>query len=163
MMKESRARILLSQQSSVAQKVYAAVPIQDAWDAKSIYAELMRSGFSHDFRIIVGCINSLIGSGLVIEKTKGFFQRAQTRKENAPVAAAASKATTSPAVQQADKSPIDRLSDLSGAFMKLSAQIKAAADELETVAIELAEQTERSEGDVAKLKQLQQLLKSIGG
>lgn len=157
-MKESRARVLLSQHSSVAQKVYAAIPIQDEWSVKAVCSELVRNGFSHDIRTVNGCINSLIASGLVVEKVAGKYQRAPIKQEVEPLSTTKNEATAAKAAPA-----IDRLCDLSGKFMHLVSSMKAVADELETVALEVAEQIKRGSEDAEKFKQLQQLLKSIGG
>ena len=165
MMKESRMRVLLSAQTVIAQKVYGAIPIQEEWDIKAICTELVRSGFQHDKRIINGCVNSLIASGLVIEKSRGKYQRIPVKpeKENVPTTTETTKPLT-PKNTSPEKAPaIDRVCEISSHFIKLAASMKSLADDLETAAIELADQQQRSEDDVAKLKQLQQLLKSIGG
>jgi hypothetical protein len=75
MMSQARFNRIDSGLTSTARKVYNAVPLQESWSAQQIVAELKRGGVTHNFAIIVGCLNSLIQAGIVRETDKGMFCR----------------------------------------------------------------------------------------
>jgi hypothetical protein len=75
----------LKQQTAIAQKVFAAIPKSEAWTARKIYAELRRLDAKvRDVRLVEGCINTLIESGLVNEHPRGHFIRTPVRQESKP-------------------------------------------------------------------------------
>ncbi len=155
-----------------AKKVYDALPISEPWSPTQIMQELHRRNCGMtDMRVVIGCINSMIDSGCVLEPRKGMFQRVEIRQKQvsvAPVLVAVKNIEVSPvkAIVSAtvvksstDKAatvgPIDRLSEL-------AKRLRELATDMETTALELAEQAEKNDTDTAKMRQLQQLLKSLG-
>jgi hypothetical protein len=61
-----------------------------------------------------------------------------------------------------NSNPIDVLGKLSSRLLSVNRDIKKIADDIDSAAISVQEQLEESEGKSEKLKQLQQLLKSLG-
>lgn len=152
--------------SSIAKKVFESVPISEAWNAPAISAEMRRLGSGGaDSRVVLGCLNTLIESGLVKEVSKGTFQRIEIRERAEPVVTSKpmepspmSIRAIQPVVVQAvtqSVTPIDRLS-------KFAIRLRELANDMETAALELAEQAEKNDAETSKMRQLQQLLKSLG-
>ena len=157
--------------SSVQKKVYGAVPIAEAWDTTKIKIELARTSSIVETRILMGCLNGLIACGLVKEYQNGTFQRVpidaktealiedgaeqQGDHEEEPMTEAQMK-------KQSAADPIEKISKLTEKCKGILEMLKELASDIDTVAIEVQESfTEQGKG-AEKLKQLQQLLKSIG-
>jgi hypothetical protein len=120
---------------------------------------------------VLGCLNNLKDIGLVSESEPGVFQRVKVRQRedtsneiiNYAVeqfiekkeAAMQKPVITSKPVAIDKKNPIDRLT-------RLSARLRELADDMESAALDLAEQAEKDEQETAKMRQLQALLKSLG-
>lgn len=85
MLKKEHAERLLSQMSAVAQKVYQAVPIEESWSHHEILREFNRiHGNTVDYRVIGGCISSLIASGLVRQTQRERYRREPVREKQQP-------------------------------------------------------------------------------
>ena len=148
--------------SAIAAKVYAAVPASEPWSMSYINSELQRTGgITRDTRLLHGCLNSLKLAGLISEPERGVFIRV-------PVRADKPKAQPEPTHQiqttedqkmpaQAAKTPRNPLTILN----ELAAKCKTLQDEIELAALEIDEYVTAKDGDAAKLKQLQTLLKSL--
>ena len=158
--------------TGVAQRVYDCVPIAEAWSPLQIKAELARQGRGGEVRIIMGCLNTLIDSGLVQEVSKGCFQRIpvypkptnteeteETEKEEVMTA------TPQPKLQakKDETAPIDKIAKLASRCIELSVMLQKLASDVETVAIEVQNDFAQQGEDAQKLKQLQALLKSTIG
>lgn len=152
--------------SAIAKKVFDSVPISEAWNIPAISADMRRLGSGGaDSRIVLGCLNTLIEAGIVKEVSKGAFQRIEIREKAEPVVTSkpmepsqmSIRAIQPVAVQPVTQSatPIDRLS-------KFAIRLRELANDMETAALELAEQAEKNEIETSKMRQLQQILKSLG-
>lgn len=160
--------------SALAQKVYAAVPISEPWSASRIHSEMQRNGGStKDLHIVMGCINSLIASGLVSEPERGTFIRSPvkdkpTEKQAPQPEPKKEPMTTTAKTTPKASTPIEMIAPIAGA-LRLEAigmaqqakRLEEWADSLETKALEIEENNAAGDADTAKLKQLQQLLKSL--
>lgn len=164
-MNQSKFESLHRGQTGIAKKVYEAVPIQTAMSAPEVTAEMRRLGSNADLRVVAGCLCTLLDSGLIQERPKGWFIRTPVRiaepiaipPQPEPMKTTALRiATTTPA------SPIERLTAISKRVTAAMDELKAIADDIETAAIEITEQGERAEAKSQKLQQLQELLKSLG-
>ncbi len=192
MMSQSRFNLIYSGMTSIARKVYAVVPMRERWQVGQIIAEFQRSGQSADYRVIAGCLNTLIAAGLVHEPRKGEFSREPIRVPSAvnastvdaaAVAQAAIATTvivppsksiketmqpktqlpaTSPTVAKPKDSPVDKLGLLAQRANGTANLLKELASEIGDAAIEIQEMLETNDLDVQKMKQLQSLLKSLG-
>ena len=152
-MTATRMRILESQQTGVARKVYEAVPINEQWPTKQIVAELHRQGLVRDFSIVEGCLNSLKESGLIREMSRGYFQRARPKVEAEKEAPTMSK-PLNPVLSPADVPLSTKLRELSKMFLGL-------ADDIDNAALALDEKAAGNDEELAKLRQLKGLLKSL--
>lgn len=160
-MNEARFSSIFNGLTTVAKKVFEAVPIGDAWTAQQIRSELIRQGSMRDAHIVSGCINTLVNAGLIIERPRGSFRRVEILKKFESSISSESvneaprkepKTMTLPSKPQQDISSIDRLAIL-------ARQLKLLAGELETAAIEIEEQNAANAEGRKKLQQLQELLK----
>ena len=160
-MTATRIRILENQQTGVAKKVYGAVPINEAWPSKSIVAELTRQGQVRDFSIIEGCLNTLKEVGLIKEMTPGHFQRVKPKptveKEAEPMAVAPPK---SPAKGEPTE-PVDRLAAIGTKLRGLSQMFLELADDIDEATLAFEEKASGNDEELAKLRQLKGLLKSL--
>lgn len=154
--------------NSQLKKVFDATPMNEPWAATAISAEMRRVGTGGaDSRATLGCLNNLVEQGLVVEVNKGFFQRIQVKeKQQATKSRPVEVETPSKEHEMQQKpviasapapamNPIDKLS-------KLAVRLRDLANDMESAALELAEQAEKNEHETAKMRQLQALLKSLG-
>lgn len=171
MITAKRQTEILRGQTSCAQRVFSAVPAQSQWSTTQIHQELARLGIHIDRAKIMGSLKSLIDSGLVTEKGSQ-FQRAEIKRavakqepktgdQQMAVSKQAQNALIKKPVPQ-DASNLDKLGALSSRVIQLAAQLKEIASDIDAAAIEIVEQKATDDANVAKLKQLQALLKEIG-
>ena len=160
-MTTTRIRILENQQTGVAKKVYGAVPINEAWPSKSIVAELTRQGQVRDFSIVEGCLNTLKEVGLIKEPAPGHFQRIRPKhtveKEAKPM-------TTTPLKLPANSEPaepVDRLAAIGTKLRSLSKTFLELADDIDEATLAFEEKASGNDEELAKLRQLKGLLKSL--
>ena len=186
-----RFKSVLSNMTAAAQKTYAAIPAHSAWTHDEINIELKRLGSHMEYRTMQGCINSLIGAGLVREVAGGgkgpHFLRAEVRgKPTKPLKAQEEEAIEQPTedevttmanlhrptqaqaqaqapaqVAPAVKNPVDMLGELAAKTRALSAQLNSLAMEIDSAALAAQDYVEHSDKDTDKLRQLQALLKGL--
>ena len=160
-MTATRIRILENQQTGVAKKVYGAVPINEAWPSKAIVAELTRQGQVRDFSIIEGCLNTLKEVGLIREVSPGCFQRVKPKTE--PMSTKSPNPVIPPnsSVKGEPTEPVDRLAAIGTKLRGLSQMFIELADDIDEAALAFEEKTSGNDEELAKLRQLQTLLKSL--
>ena len=149
--------------SMQARKVYDCIPIAEAWNPAQIMGELHRRNISmSDRHVVMGCINSMIDSGVVNEVARGVFRREVIRpkceiKEINPIKPTKEPEVITPVPSKTTPlvGPLDRLS----AF---ASRLRELASDMENAAIELAGQAEKNDAETAKMRQLQAILKSLG-
>ena len=162
-MTATRIRILESQQTGVAKKVYGAVPINEAWPSRQIVMELSRQGQVRDFSIIEGCLNTLKEVGLIREVAPGHFQRVKPKpkpiaeKEAEPM----STKPLNPPTKSEPTEPVDRLAAIGTKLRDLSQTFIDLADDIDEAALAFEEKTSGNDEELAKLRQLKGLLKSL--
>lgn len=162
MMSESRFRQVMAGTTTVAKKVYEAIPASDQWGYQQIVAEVSRLGYGIDYRTIQGCINSLIQAGLVQETEKGMFRRQPIRPKTEPTSdQMATTQPTQPTGQAAQKDAIDILGSIADKLRSLSKTTSSLADEVDKAALDISEQISMKEAGADKLKQLKELLKEL--
>jgi hypothetical protein len=158
--------------SSIAKKVFEGVPIAEPWSASQIHNELTRLQICGcDLRTVTGCLNTLVEAGLAEEPQRGAFIRAQIRqKAPAPTIKLVPSLTKEPEMKPqpvatsnapAETDPIDRLSGIAARVITVAETLRALASDIETAAIEIADRSEKRNDETKKLRQLQELLKSL--
>ena len=161
-MRYHKFKAIYNGMTTVQKKVYEAIPISEAWDSVKIKNELQRTGGYTENRIMMGCINGLISSGLVKEVGKGFFQREPvTEKAETIIEKEQQKEETQIMPQRSNTDPIEKIANLTIKTNDIMAAIKSLASDIETVAIEVQASFEKQGKDSERLKQLQQLLKGL--
>ena len=160
-MTATRIRILENQQTGVAKKVYGAVPINEAWPSKSIVAELTRQGHVRDFSIIEGCLNTLKEVGLVRETAPGHFQRVKPKHTAEKEAKSMATTLQKPPAKSEPTEPVDRLAAIGTKLRGLSQMFLELADDIDEAALAFEEKASDNDEELAKLRQLKGLLKSL--
>ena len=148
--------------SAIAAKVYAAVPASEPWSMSYINSELQRTGgITRDTRLLHGCLNSLKLAGLISEPERGVFIRVPVRADKPKTQPDPTQKTQTTEEKKMPatvaKTPRNPLAILN----ELAAKCKTLQDEIELAALEIDEYVTAKDGDAAKLKQLQTLLKSL--
>ena len=166
---ESRIQQLLAGQSSTAQKIYPLVPIQEPWSAHDIHcAALAKNATSVSVHSVRRALGELKDAGIIREPVGSKFQRdAVTIKLriDKPMQKAVSDTVVS--IKKPEVQALDALAGLSSEVVSLGVEfggrMRALAERIEEVALAVEAEREGSARDTAKLKQLQTLLKEIGG
>lgn len=174
-MNEARLNSLINGLSSLAKRVYEAVPTDVAVSVNEVLSVMNRlNGIRYDLNKVQGCLDSLRSSGLLQEKPGRLYikiARRESAMSQALVAATADligKQETKETVVQAKPEvnpevkkpePIDRMAALAKRIRDVSAEIAA---EMEDIALQVETAKVKQEGDLSKLRQLQALLKGIG-
>lgn len=140
----------LNGQTTIAQKVYGAVPIQDAWPINRILAglnEVTRSVM--DQHTARGCIHTLKEAGLIRELAGGLYRRVEVKERNTEV-----RKVPAPAGQPASMpDPLELLSGLSTRLRTVMGALGQVADELDNAALVL----DQSKADGAELEELRRM------
>jgi len=166
-MSETRLMKLLEGQSSIANKIFQFVPIQEAWDAQDIHrAALASEATTVSIHAIRRALGELSDAGAIREPAAGLFQRdaviPKARKEPAmPTPAKQLK----PGMDQATTGTLDVLASLSAEVVTLSndfgARLKGLAKRIDDVALTVEAEREANSEAATKLLQLQTLLKGL--
>ena len=166
-MNEARQQQVLAGQSSIAQKVFALVPIQAAWSNHEIHsAATTAKATGASPYAIRRALGELKEAGLIREPVGGKFQRdaatPKPKKEQA-VTQVAKQAVVS--TKKPEAGALDVLAGLSVEVVSLADEIgqrlKTLAGRIEEVALSVEAERETNAAAVGKLKQLQELLKGI--
>jgi len=147
--------------STVAQKVYAAVPIADEWSIEAVRRELTRKGHNIDLHTIRGCMSSLVDSGLVTEPSRGTFSRVAIKEayKAPPKPIKEAKQPEKPAMPK--QGAIDKLTALSARVRTAMSAMKTLADDIDNAALEIEADILKAGEGAQKYKQLQALLKEM--
>lgn len=149
----ARQRVLVSNQTAVAKKVFELVPIQEAWTAQQIQGALQRTTRSTlDFRLLGGCLNTLKEAGLVAEPQPGHFERVKLRE-----------AITVPGKTFEPLVPLDITKQATSAdlLIELADRARKLANDLEAAASVIREENETNAASLEKLVQLKALFKQL--
>lgn len=164
---EQRQQVLLAGQSSIAQKVFGYVPIQEAWSAHDIHgATIAANATGASAHAIRRALGELKDAGIIREPVGGKFQRdAFTPKISRDPVMTKPASNTVVAIKKTEVGALDALAALSGEVISLSDDIgqrmKKLAARIEEVALSVAAEQEGNAEALGKLKQLQSLLKGI--
>ena len=140
--------------SAIVRKTYESVPINSAWDAQQIHSDLIRSSIASDLRTTIGCLNNLVSAGLISEPTRGTFIRIPVKQK-----IVGEKAMP---VTPVEKTPLDVLTGLAVTAKKIGEMVQKLSADIEEAALQVQIELETESEDTQKLKQLQQILKSLG-
>lgn len=157
-MQHSRAQSILMGQSKMAQRVFAAVPMQSFWTVEQIIQEMKRlEGIPQRPGEVLGCLRCLVDAGLVNETASTTFRSTvKPPKEQQQV---------EPKKKQEAPKPtfMDRLAAQAQQLRVKAEVLIAQANELDSLALEVDEAIlQASEGN-AKFQELQATLKKLMG
>lgn len=153
-------------------KVLEVVPMQESWNAKAIQGELHRLGKPLEIKQLAGCLRSLRDVGLIKLNADGEYIRVAVERPLAvkapfpglaPVQAQPERETmtlkAAPAPAACAESPAKV--DFMAVLAKKAARLRLEADALDELALAIGEREQKHEEDLAKFKQLRELLKGI--
>ena len=163
----TRQQQLLQGQTSLSKKVYDIVPIQDAWTSNYILSELSKkTGSSASVHAVRACLGDLEDAGLIKQTMDKRFQRVAVKIPEVTNLKDLDK-LVKPAEPKKKEDSFEALVDLAAEVVELGRDVNTRLASISTRMEELALsiELERKETGAAsqKLKQLQSLLKDIGG
>lgn len=154
-------------------KVFDAVPFETAWTTGEIYAELRRQGATMDIRYLQGGLNALSEMGLIKENPPRCYCRVNKpgkvvtvdRPQTAAAVAVPTPSITlvSPSPPPASAPAADESVPVLNKFATLAGDLRVIAAKFEDLALEVEQQLQNSGAAGQQLKQLQTLLRAIGG
>ena len=98
--------------STISQKVFEHVPIQESWTSNQISSAMRRvSGTSPDLKTIQGCLNSLTDVGLIKEVERGLFRQVVPRDAQTNIHAGHLEAPVASGEVQRSHRPINAVSN----------------------------------------------------
>lgn len=156
-MNPERLNRIADQQTGIARKVLDAVPIAEEWTTSAVSRELFRVGTRIDKDTLEGCLQSLKESGLVKEPHAGHWRRVHVERAEEPETAPGAK------VKFVRVDPLDRMATLTATLRERASQLLMLADEIDAAAIAMEEERAAGSASDQKLRQLQSLLRDIGG
>lgn len=149
----------LAGQTNVAQKIFQFVPVGEEWTAAQVSHALSRTtGSRVDPKVLAGCLRTLADSGLVRATNRGTFQRIAVSEPQAITAAIKKAEPVTTKTTEPTKPTAASALDLLAGIAKKLGDIK---QELEAAALAIEESAAKNAEDVAKLHQLQALLKGL--
>ena len=166
-MNQSKFEAIHRSMTIQAKKVYDCIPIAESWDPAQIMGELHRRNISmSDKHVVMGCINSMIDSGVVNEVSRGVFRRevirpkCEIKEQVIEVTETKEIQVNKPVSAPIKTTPVNSGPlDLLGAFAQ---RLRDLANDAESIAMAIAGQAEKNDAETAKMRQLQALLKSLG-
>lgn len=169
MLSASRRDALLSGHPLIAQKVYAAVPIGEAWGVPAIRDALQNKALEQSY--LIACLKDLRDSGLVRESLCGQrYQRTPVRQKTPKPAVekilTMQKPANTPEKAASPAAPIDLLAELSAEVVALGDEfqkrVRKLSGRIDEVALLVEHDRERTAEQMKDFTQLQNLLKKLG-
>ena len=165
-MNELREQQLLAGQSSIAQKVYGFVPIQDSWSTYEIRgAAMAAAATTAPDHAIRRALAELKDAGLIREPTGGKFRRDATTLKPKIEKAMTQLAKQTVVSIKKPEGALDVLAALSGEVVILSDEfskrMKALAGRIEEVALSVEAERESNAETITKAKRLHEALKEF--
>lgn len=151
--------------SGIAKKVLSVVPLQERWTTHAIIQELTRCGSRPDWKVVQGCLNSLLHSGLIIERG-GAYQRVQI-KADPPEKPSATVTDISPSkavpMPQEKKQPdaLSKLGERAAELRSVAATLNAIADRIDSDALEMDAKVVAASAKSQKADRIAELLREI--
>ena len=159
---EAQINRILDTQTSIARHVYEAVPIGSQWATNQIWGEMKRLNHNIDMRRLEGCLSTLVGSKLIKERPKGFYQRVPVRqtvtlKVGSPEAHQI-KTEEKPMAEKQAREPVTIMAEITAEMNGLVKDMTELAERFEIAALEMQESIEKSTAEDQELVELKRLL-----
>lgn len=150
-MQHARAMNILDGQTNLAQKVFAAVPMQAFWTVQQISTEMFRlENHNLSKSEITGCLRTLVDAGLVNETASQTF-RSTVKPAKVIEVTAPSKKAPAPKTSLMDQ------------LFGLATDLRAVAEKVEAVAMEVDSAIVDAGKGNEQLKALQSTLRGLLG
>lgn len=150
--------------SAIEQKVYDCIPTEGEWNRHQIMTELTRKTGTHcDARVVDGCIGDLLERKLIREPAREMFQRVAVKPRVFVMPKDKSKANNEvprepvyvpPPTPLSASATMEKLGDL-------SKRLRAFADEVDAVALGVAEQLQKSDAEAENFRKMKALLGNV--
>lgn len=169
-MTPAKQQKLLAGQTNVARKLYELVPIEVSWSEFDIFKTLRNSGASAGLHTVRACLLDMKDVGLIKEPSRGMFQRVVIDVVPVTVVSTSpppSQATMKTAITKRPQPTAMELiaavsADLLAANTAFAKTINLLATRIDEAALAVEAQREADAEAMAKYRQLQELLKSMG-
>ena len=185
-MKRHKYQAILKGLTASSRKVLDATPINEAWTAQQITSELRRLGQAKDFRLVEGCLHSLVTSGIVVEVRPHVFRRVEIREpmtvderieeiemsvpdqisqltSHPEEPSVANTTITKSSVKKiSPANPMETLASLATKARSMADDMRNLADEIDLAALQAEEHVAGMKQAAQRLQALQSLLKDIG-
>lgn len=149
-MQHARAQNILSGQSNLARRVFAAVPMQVFWNVQQISGEMHRLDAHNLSKAeITGCLRSLVDAGLVNETASLTFRSAVKPAPIKEPTVANSKKDDKPQVTLMDR------------LFEVADKLRSAAEGIEAIAMEVDSAIVEAGKGNENLKTLQATLRGL--
>lgn len=169
-MSEKQKQSAVAGLTGTAAKVYEAVPINEAWTITQIIQELKRNNLNYEFLKIDGCLQSMVGQGIIQKVGEHGYQRVDVKNPERPLVMAKPSAiakkmkadddTPSATVSHAGN-PIDGLLIVASNMRVAGRRLIDDAELIESACIAQMEAEDTHKQDLAQFQQLRSLLGSI--
>lgn len=150
-MNTNRFKAIEAQQTAIAQRVLAVVPLLEWWKPIFIAREYVRiNHLAVPIRTIEGCLRALKEAGLIKERAFT-FQRVLVHQELEKVVPQQVGQHAPPVVEMSAFKQLE----------EIAKRMRVMADDIDRVALKHADEIEAATKDNAQLKQLKALLKEL--
>lgn len=162
-MNHGRKQSIINNMTTVARKVYNAVPIQERWSILQMCNEMQRLGTRVEWPIMSGILNDLVAQKMIYNDGKDHFWRDADDKE--PARQLYHKPCPIDFTQQETATmPFDVLTELSNISAKLrgdAAALNERADRIDDIALKAADAIKEAGAGGEELVRLKAVLKWI--
>lgn len=165
MLTEQRQREKLDSLSTIERKVFESIPRMESWNAQKVGSEIYRkTRASVDMKAIGSALNKLLNVGLAVEGPKGQFRQSPVKPNQErvimkiPASPQGAALTPAPTVSETS---VDALGCIGAKLRIVAASLSEIAGDVDRYAIGLQEAHEQNASEVAKLRQLKELLGSL--
>ena len=149
----------LSSQTSIAQKVFQFVPIQESWTIGQIAESMYRITRSRvDVNVIKSCLMRMSDAGLLVASAGGVFTRVGVKAEATNTLSTQKEKKTLENKTEHKPTNISPIELLAG----IAKSVRALASEIEAAAIAIDEARSSDQKQFEQLRQLKDILKGLG-
>lgn len=159
-MQQGKQQSALRGQTSLAKKVYEAVPIEDYWQPEQIHNELIREGKNISRSAVIACLHTLAEAKLIRQKGTQ-FQRAAVKSSTIKVVNVKESEEQKTYSIKPASSPTDKLAIFSNKIRAQAATLNLLADEIDDAVLEVEGLMQATGARNEKVLQLQALLAEL--
>lgn len=152
----------MSGQTSLAQRVYEAVPMLEPWHRTKVLAEFSRlSGTTPHAQAVYACLGDLTEAGVIKERASNTYARVAVRESERANQCDQHEESKEEMTQNTSK-PAPALGNAAfTALAGIATKLRALADEVESAALDADAALQQAGTESKKLAELRSLLQSI--